>query len=109
VRVNDILILLIMTMLGAMGAFLFKKSHEDGKKRFLLLNLHVLAGGTAYFLSSIINIYLLRSYDYTTILPATSITYVWTAILGRIYFSEPLSLKKLFGIFLLIIGILFLV
>jgi drug/metabolite transporter (DMT)-like permease len=98
-----------MTILGALGAFLFKKSHSPDEKRHFLLNLPVFAGGTAYFLSSIINIYLLRSYDYTTILPATSITYVWTAILGRIYFGEPLSLKKLFGIFLLIIGILFLV
>lgn len=90
-----------MTVLGAMGAIFFKKAAND--KSFMAIAI----GGLLYFISALINIYVLKFLDYSVVLPLTSVTYVWTMLMSRCFFGECVNVKKTVGIALILIGTMF--
>lgn len=99
------LLLILMTIMGAFGGFFFKKSTEkikNIKDIFICLELYI--GGTLYFLSALINIYLLKFLPYTIILPMTAITYIWTLLIAQKYLKEKITFYKKLGVLFIIIG-----
>ena len=61
------------------------------------------AGGSLYLAASVLNIYVLRVLDYSSVLPLSAFTYVWTMFLARIKFGEKLTRRKMAGIFLVVV------
>lgn len=92
INISFVLLLLLMTLFGAAGGALFKYSSAK-KKRFYLF-----AGLFCYGAGSLINIYLLGKWPYTTVLPANSLTFIWTLGFARIFFKEKISIRKVLGI-----------
>ncbi len=92
-------------MLGSGGAFYLKKatSTADSTKA-LIFNKYLYLGGILYFLSGLLNIFVLKYLPYTTVLPLTSITYIWTLILANRFYGESITKNKIIGICLIIIG-----
>ena len=99
--------LLIMTIIGSVASLFLKKASQNKnmKETFFSTNLHI--GGCLYLLTSLINIYILRYLDYSVVLPLTSITYIWTLIISHFILYETISLKKIYGIILIIVGAVF--
>lgn len=97
-------ILLIMTLLGAVASLFLKKASEAHHLIDLLKNINLYVGGVLYLLSAVLNIYILRYLDYSVVLPLTSLTYIWTMILSYMILSEKISKKKIIGVMLILIG-----
>lgn len=101
----------LMTIMGAVASLFLKKasSSMDGKSIIesvlnLLKTPSLYAGGILYLLASVLNIYVLRILDYSSVLPLSAFTYVWTMFLARWQFGEKLTKRKMVGVFLVVFG-----
>lgn len=99
-----ITLLLVMTLLGSLGGFFFKRCTSQGLKisKFFILNLGI--GGILYVAGALLNIWLLKLMPYTIVYPLTSITYIWTLIISYYFLSEKLNLRKVTGLLLIVLG-----
>ena len=100
---NYILILL-MTLLGAISSLFLKKASGSNSIYKIFFNINLWIGGFLYFISAIFNIIVLKELDYSVVLPITSLTYVWTFLLAYFIFKEKMSIEKLCGIILVVLG-----
>lgn len=98
------IILLVMTALGSVASLFLKKSSGETNFFKMLLNPHLYIGGGLYLLSAVLNIYILRYLDYSVVLPLTAITYIWTMILSHLILKEKITIKKMSGVFLIVVG-----
>lgn len=99
---------LAMTLLGSVASLFLKKASNSGSTIPLAKNLNFYVGGLLYFLSALLNIYLLKHIDYSILLPLTSITYVWTLFLSFVFLKERISMRLVSGIVLVICGVILL-
>lgn len=99
-----LLIILIFTLLGSYGGYCFKKAANQPTILGILASPRLYVGGGLYFASMLLNIYTLRYMPYNVVFPLTSITYIWTLILAKVYLKEKITSRKLIGIALLCIG-----
>lgn len=99
-------LLIIMTLMGAFAALFLKKASDFKDIKTLILDINIYIGGILYFLSALINIYILRYLNYSIVLPFTSITYIWTMIISYYIFKEKISRKKIIGINLILFGVI---
>lgn len=104
---DNYFLLLVMTIIGSFAAFFLKSASGSKQLKDLLSSKYLYLGGLLYFLSAIINIYVLHFLDYSVVLPLTSITYIWTMIISRYKLNENISNKKIIGIGFIIIGAIF--
>ena len=91
-------LLLLMTFIGSVAAIFLKKATITNKYK------NIFIGGLLYFITALMNIYILKFLDYSVVLPLTSLTYIWTLILAGIYYKEKINKKKTIGIILILIG-----
>lgn len=110
---NSILfiILIVMTLMGAYAGLCLKKASIDLESSFftILKNYNLYLGAFLYILSAILNIILLSKINYSIALPLTSITYIWTLFFSSVVLKEKITIKKIIGIILIIIGAIILV
>ena len=102
----QILIILVMTCMGSLGAIFLKKStfSEDNGIKAVLKNKWIYLGLVLYAGGAILNVVLLSMQDYSTVLPLTSITYIWTAVFSAIFYNEKITLLKVIAIALITAG-----
>lgn len=106
--VYGMIVLLITTLSGSLGAILLKKAMGDIEElsvKSVLTNKWVYLGLTSYILSAVFNIVLLTLLDYSIAYPMTSLTYVWTVFISYLVFKEKLSLKKIIAVVLIVGGV----
>jgi hypothetical protein len=96
--------LLIMTMIGAVASLFLKKASGSNGLVEMLKNVNLYIGGFLYITSAVLNIWLLKILDYSVILPLTSLTYIWTMVLSYFILKEKITLKKMVGVCLILIG-----
>ena len=101
------IILIFMTMLGAVASLFLKKASGADNIPAMLKNGNLYLGGALYLLSAVLNIYVLKFLDYSVVLPLTSLTYIWTMLLSYGILKERLTGKKIAGTCLILIGALF--
>ena len=70
----------------------------------MLKNINLYIGGFLYVSSAVLNIWLLKILDYSVILPLTSLTYIWTMILSYFILKEKITVKKIAGVCLILVG-----
>ncbi|MBE6404648.1 MAG: multidrug transporter [Lentisphaerae bacterium] len=105
-RIEIVLLFLLMTLLGAGGSLLLKIGGKNLKISLsLFFNVALMCGGFLYFLSALLNIYLLKFIPYTIFLPLTAITYCWSMLLAKLYLKEVITWQKICGMILIISGI----
>lgn len=98
-----------MTFIGAMASLFLKKASNYKNIPSLIKNKWLYIGAFLYLLSALLNILILRYLDYSIVLPLTSITYVWTMVISKIVLKEKLTIKKIFGTFLIFCGALIII
>ena len=103
----------LMTVMGSVASLFLKQAAGSLKGESLaalVLNMlktpSLYAGGMLYLAASALNIYVLRILDYSSVLPLSAFTYVWTMFLARLKFGEKLTGKKIAGVFLVVVGAL---
>lgn len=101
----------LMTIMGAVASLFLKKASGSMNGKSVIesfLNLlktpSLYIGGILYLLASVLNIYVLRILDYSSVLPLSAFTYVWTLFLARLKFGEKLTKRKMAGVFLVVFG-----
>ena len=104
-----ILILLISTLTGSIGALVLKA----GMGRIVKLTLGsvvksglIWGGVLLYIVSAVSNIFLYKYLPYSIGFPMTSLTYVWTVILSYFVFKEKISAVKVIAILCIIAGVI---
>ena len=98
------IVLLIMTMFGSVASLFLKKASGSNDLIDMLKNINLYIGGFLYVSSAVLNIWLLKILDYSVILPLTSLTYIWTMILSYFILKEKITVKKIAGVCLLLVG-----
>lgn len=103
------IILLLMTILGALGGFFLKLSTRKTSKYIELIKCkEFYLGAMFYCLGALLNIYLLKFIPYNIVMPLNALTYIWAFILGAWIFKEKITKNKIIGIVFIIIGVVFL-
>lgn len=98
------IVLLIMTILGSVAALFLKKASNIGGIFAMFKNIYLYIGGFLYLASAVLNIWILRYLEYSVVLPLTSFTYIWTMILSHILLEEKITIKKIVGVILILVG-----
>ncbi len=98
------IVLLIMTMFGSVASLFLKKASGLNSLIDMLKNINLYIGGFLYVSSAILNIWLLKILDYSVILPLTSLTYIWTMVLSYFILKEKITVKKIAGVCLILVG-----
>jgi drug/metabolite transporter (DMT)-like permease len=93
-----------MTMMGSVASLLLKKASQRKKLAHLLKESYLYFGAFLYLSSALINIYLLRIFPYSIVLPLTAITYIWTLLVSFWFLNEKITFRKVFGVVCIIIG-----
>lgn len=98
------IVLLVMTMFGSVASLFLKKASGLNSLIDMLKNINLYIGGFLYVSSAILNIWLLKILDYSVILPLTSLTYIWTMVLSYFILKEKITVKKITGVCLILVG-----
>lgn len=98
------LIVLIMTLCGAVASLFLKKASGAESLVSTLLNINLYIGGAIYLAAAVLNIYVLRYLDYSVVMPLTAFTYVWTLVLSYMVLKEHISAKKIVGVGMIAAG-----
>lgn len=98
------IILVIMTMIGAVASLFLKKASDSNSLKELIKNIYLYIGGFLYITGAFLNIWLLTVLDYSVTLPMTSLTYIWTMAISYFILKEKISVKKIFGVCLILLG-----
>ncbi len=96
--------LVFMTFIGSVASLFLKKASGSNGIKSMLVNLNIYIGGLLYLLSAVLNILILRFLDYSVVLPLTSLTYVWTMIISYLILKEKITIKKILGVVLILVG-----
>ena len=102
-------LLVAMTFMGAVAALFLKKSCANPGLFSIMKAPSFYLGGGLYFITALINIYLLKFMDYSIVLPFTALTYVWSTLLSARFLHEKVSKKQMAGLALIVIGVCLLV
>ncbi len=108
-------VMIITTLMGATGSLFLKKGaakfHIDIRAGIIKLimdtikNWEIILGVSLYFISSILFLYLLKTEDLSLLYPITALSYVFVTILSIYVLKEKMNRYKLFGITLIILGV----
>jgi drug/metabolite transporter (DMT)-like permease len=99
-----IIIILLCTILGSFGGYFFKKASLAKSLFDIIINKGLYLGILFYISGAVLNIVVLKYLDYSTVLPLTSITYIWTLFISRIFLYEKITKYKIAGITFILIG-----
>lgn len=73
----------------------------------MISNLYIWGGGIIFVISFLLWLYLLNQFELSFLYPFGSLAFVLAAVGGWFLFSENLSFCRIFGIFAIFIGVLF--
>ena len=94
-----------MTIIGAFASYFLKKASSKDRIVDIAKTPFLYIGAGMYLLTAVMNIWLLYYLPYSTVLPMTSATYVWTMIISYFLLKEKVGKQKILGVALIMIGI----
>ena len=100
----------LMTFLGAVGSLGLKKGASQSRGLVsLVFNKWFIGGGMLYFISALLDIWLLKYIPYVIVLPLTALTYCWSMMLAHFVLKEKVSPMKILGLVFIMLGMAVLV
>lgn len=98
----------VMSFLGAMGAYFFKKAATRTARLIALFACREFYFGALFYaIGLILNIWLMEYIQYSILYPMSAVTYIWTAVISCKLLGEQMSRKKLAGLIAIVIGVIF--
>jgi multidrug transporter EmrE-like cation transporter len=107
--IESIVLVLIGSFIGSFGAVFLKAGAAKLNRglKYLVLNAR-LALGVFFFLgSSYFFVLGVRRGELSVLYPLVSLGYLWTLLWSRIFFKEPITRDKFYGLALILLGIVF--
>jgi drug/metabolite transporter (DMT)-like permease len=80
------------------------KTHKDGIREYL--NFHVVSAYGLFFISTILTVLALRGISVNRAPVLESVGYLYVMVLSRLILKEKITIKKLLGNVLIILGII---
>lgn len=105
--VSSMLLVLVASFIGSFGAVFLKAgaSRLAISIKRLLRNYQLVLGIGLFVLSSYFFVLGVRRGELSVLYPLVSLSYVWTLGWSRLFFGEPLTRSKIFGLLLIMLGI----
>ncbi len=107
-----VLVVLLASLLGGLGANFLKKGSEKfhlgtliKKPWRMLKNYELVLGISLYALGTILFIPALKGGELSILYPIVSTSYVWTVIFSRFMIGERINWEKIIGAVLIVIGV----
>lgn len=106
--IKYILIAMLSGVFSAFSQVLLKKSSNIKHKTRLreYLNLYVISGYALLFLCMVLMIFAYKGLPFKYGAIIESLVYIYVMILGRIFFSEKITRKKILGNVLIVSGVI---
>ena len=101
----ELLYILLSSIIGSYGAMLIKRVKLKPFFSFKWLNKNLIIGLFLYGVSSIFYLLALKLGSVSYIYPLSSLSYVWILLWSKLYLNENISMKKIYGVILIIFGI----
>jgi drug/metabolite transporter (DMT)-like permease len=94
------------SFIGSFGAVGLKAGAKclELNIRSLATNWRLAAGIAGYLLSTVFFVQGVRHGELSVLFPMVSLGYIWTMLWSKLFFGEPLTRPKLFGLALILIG-----
>ena len=115
--VSHMLLVLLGAFIGSFGGVFLKSGAEPVREGLVYLvisreppffNWRLAAGVAFFLLSSYFFVLGIRPPGELSVLyPMVSLGYIFTLLWARIFFKEPLTRVKFFGLFLIVVGVVF--
>jgi drug/metabolite transporter (DMT)-like permease len=101
-------LVLLGSVIGSFGAVFLKSGSAKLKQGFWnIFNWHLAAGVALFLLSSVFFVLGIRHGELSVLYPMVSLGYVWTLLWSRLFFHEPFTRQKFFGLGLILVGVFF--
>ena len=106
-RIGFLILILLDTITGALGAFFLKK----GSKKFnfnvfeQIKNLNLIFGVFIFGISFLLNLYILSLERLSVVYAFSSLTYLWVLVLSLCLLKEKMNWKKWLGTILVLTGV----
>src|SRR5947209_10855293 len=96
--------------IGSIGAAFLKAGagRLQASLAALASNWQLALGILAYCISSVFFVYGNTRGELSVLYPIVSLGYIWTLVWSRVFFNEPFTRVKFFGIALILVGVFFL-
>jgi drug/metabolite transporter (DMT)-like permease len=101
-------LVMVVTLLGAFASLHLKmgSARTGGNVFTFFLNRHVALGVCLYCTSTILYLHLLSDIHLNTLYPLMSLTYVWVAVISKLFLGEKITFPRVFSTVLIIAGVL---
>ena len=102
-----ILLVLFCAFLASLGQVFFKWGSEtfEFSMKSILNNYNVIIGAALYGTSALLFVYSLKHGPLSVLYPVIATSYIWVLVLSYFLFGESLTLLKVSGVSLIVIGI----
>ena len=105
---SSILLVLFGSLIGSIGMVFLKKASAHLHQGFLhIISVNAAAGVTLFLISSLFYLKAISHGQLSVLYPMVSLSYVWAQLWARLFFHEPFTREKFFGLGLVLAGALF--
>jgi len=101
-------LVLFGSLIGSFGAVFLKSGAVKLKQGFWhIFNLQLATGVALFLLSAAFFVLGIRHGELSVLYPMVSLGYVWTLLWSRLFFQEPFTRQKFYGLGLILVGVFF--
>ncbi len=108
-NVQAILFYLLAAILGAIGQYLFKIGSKTVSTNFIswIFNFKIIVAVILYCTVMFLFVFAFKlGGELTVLYPVYATTFIWAAIIGVLFLNETMTVSKVGGILLIILGVL---
>ncbi len=91
------------------GGFYLSDQSIFGNVFRILFNGWVFSGFVVYAIATGFFMWLISKFDISLIIPITSVAFIYSLLAGYFIFGEQISLLRVFGVLLIVLGVFFVV
>lgn len=101
-----VIALFLMGPIASVASFFLKKAISRGLSiEGLMKSVYFYLGGILYVVSALLNLYLLKKWPYSVVVPLGALTYIWTLGIAHKFLGEAVTKQKAFGVILILTGV----
>jgi drug/metabolite transporter (DMT)-like permease len=110
IRWYNFLLVMIATMIGAVGALYLKRGAKELKGTLIekVMTWKLWLGLFMYGIATIVSFTALRTENVSIIYALTSMSYIWVIIISQRFLGEKINTFKWAAIFLIVLGVILL-
>jgi len=107
----SILLVILSSILGAIGGFFFKQASAKitFKISSLIKNTRLILGFFFFGIAALVYLIAIKDGELNVLYPISALSYVWSLFIGKKILNEDINIYKKAGITLILIGVIIIV